>query len=529
MVQRDKNISAANSNDEEKDIRNARKDAEIFSAAFNRRSFLKGGVALGAAVAFSTTALASLTACGPREANQQGGGSSGSKTAAYDLVIVGAGGAGLAAALAAKQEGVEKVLLLEKGAGSGGNTNFSSSGMNASETRFQTLNDIDDTNELFAEDTYKGGHELGELKLINILCDNSAAAIDWLDAEGITLDNITQMGGASVKRCHRPTDGSAIGKTLIPGLRDAVERNGVEVLLETPATELIVDAKGVVTGVKANTKDGEETTYEAKAVIITAGGFGSNKEMIREYKPEIADYVTTNIPYTTGDGMVMAQKVGAELVLMNEIQTHPTVEQETGALIAEGIRGGGAILVNAEGKRFINEMDTRDAVSNAELEQPDKFAYVVYDKQVYDKNLDAVSYDQRGLSVTAATLADLASKIGVDAAVLAQTVAAYNAVTSEGATDAFGRTKGLIAFGNGPFYACKVAPGIHYCMGGIKVDEQSRAIDSKGKPIPGLYAAGESTGGLHGSNRLGGNGVCDTMVFGPNASGQAARYIAELA
>jgi fumarate reductase flavoprotein subunit len=496
------------------------------AVAFDRRGFVKGGAALGAAVALSGTALGSLFGCGPKPSAPGG---EAPENEAYDIVIVGAGGAGLAAALAAKQEGVERVLLLEKGVGGGGNTNFSSSGMNASETRFQKTADIEDTNVLFADDTFTGGHEMGDRKLIDFMCNSSSAAIDWLDEVGITLDNVTQMGGASVKRCHRPTDGSAIGKTLIPGLRDAVERNGVETLTETPATELVVNDAGVVTGVKATPRGGgADVTYDAKAVIISAGGFGSNKEMLRQYKPEIADYVTTNIPYTTGDGMVMAQKVGAELVLMEQVQTHPTVEQETGALIAEGIRGGGAILVNSEGKRFFNEMETRDAVSAAELEQPGQYAYVVYDQQVYDGNLDAVSYDERGLSVKANTLAELASTIGVDAAALEETVATYNAVTTDGTEDPFGRTRGLIAFGNGPFYACKIAPGIHYCMGGIRVDEQSRALTADGKPIDGLYAAGESTGGLHGSNRLGGNGVCDTMVFGPNAAKQAAAYIATL-
>ncbi|MDR1014820.1 MAG: flavocytochrome c [Coriobacteriales bacterium] len=505
------------------------REAGPLPAALDRRSFVKGGAASVAAMALGTTALASLAGCGPKQEKAPDAEKPAPQVEAYDIVIVGAGGAGLAAALAAKQGGVAKVLLLEKGIGSGGNTNFSSSGMNASETRFQVKDKIEDTNELFAEDTFKGGHELGERTLVDFMCSNSSAAIDWLDEAGITLDNITQMGGASVKRCHRPTDGSAIGKTLIPGLRDAVEREGVETLVETPATELVVDANGAVTGVKAQTKDGAETTFEAKAVIIAAGGFGSNKEMLRKYRPEVADFVTTNIPYTTGDGMIMAQKAGAELVLMEQVQTHPTVEQTTGALIAEGIRGGGAILINSEGKRFFNEMETRDAVSEAELEQPGKYAYVVYDQQVYESNLDAVSYDERGLSVKAPTLAELASKIKVDTAALEEAVATYNAVTTDGATDPFGRTKGLIAFGSGPFYACKIAPGIHYCMGGIRIDEQSRALDAKGKPIAGLYAAGESTGGLHGSNRLGGNGVCDTMVFGPNAAEQAALYIAKSA
>ncbi|MDR1359240.1 MAG: FAD-dependent oxidoreductase, partial [Coriobacteriales bacterium] len=176
-------------------------------ACLDRRGFIRLGAACGAAAVLSTGALASLAACGPRTEGSSSDGSGAPREAgSYDIVIVGAGGAGLAAALAASQEGVEKVLLLEKGISSGGNTNFSSSGMNASETRFQEQQGIEDTNSLFAEDTFKGGHELGEQTLIDFMCNGSAGAIDWLDSVAIKLDNITQMGGASVKRCHRPTN-----------------------------------------------------------------------------------------------------------------------------------------------------------------------------------------------------------------------------------------------------------------------------------------------------------------------------------
>jgi fumarate reductase flavoprotein subunit len=485
--------------------------------ALGRRRFVQGACVLGAGAVFGST----LAACAPKKEQE----TPTATETVYDVLVVGAGGAGFAAALTAKQQGAAQVLLLEKGQMVGGNTNFSSSGMNASETKFQKQAEIEDSNDLFIDETYEGGHKKADLDLVSVMCTSSSAAIDWLEATGIKLDNITQMGGASVKRCHRPTDGSAVGLTLIPGLAAATETAGVTILTETSATELLVDQKGAVVGVKA-TNLGKEVSYKAKSVVIAAGGFGSNREMIGKYRPAIKDFPSTNVPFTTGDGMIMAEKVGAELIQMEEIQIHPTVSPDDGSLIAEGIRGGGAILVNIEGKRFIDEMKTRDAVSEAELAQPGDFVYVLYDKQVFDANKAAAGYEKRELSVKGNTLDELAAAIKIDPATLAQTVAAYNAVTTEGAQDEFGRTVGLIAFGEGPFYACRVAPGIHYCMGGIKVDKENRALTAGGQPIGGLYAAGESTGGLHGGNRLGGNGVCDTMVFGCNAGANAATYSA---
>jgi fumarate reductase flavoprotein subunit len=211
---------------------------------------------------------------------------------------------------------------------------------------------------------------------------------------------------------------------------------------------------------------------------------------------------------------------------MDQIQIHPTVDQTDGSLIAEGIRGGGAILVNKDAKRFIDEMQTRDVVSAAELAQPDKFAYVLYDQQVYDNNPDAANYEKLKLSTKADTLADLANALNLDAATLEATVAAYNKDTTEGVADEFGRTQGLVTLDHAPYYACRVAPGIHHCMGGIRIDTRNQAIDTNGEPIEGLFAAGETTGGIHGANRLGGNAVCDIMVNGRQAGRSAAEYLA---
>uniref|UniRef100_UPI00248EDA75 FAD-binding protein n=1 Tax=Eggerthella sinensis TaxID=242230 RepID=UPI00248EDA75 len=256
------------------------------------------------------------------------------------------------------------------------------------------------------------------------------------------------------------------------------------------------------------------------------GGLGANPDMVVQYRPDLKGYVTTNQPGATGDGYTMAESAGAELVQMDQIQIHPTVEQSSSTLIAEGVRGGGAILVNSEGKRFFDEMSTRDKVSAAELEQPGSFAWCTFDQQVYDANKAIAKYDKAGLVQKGANVAELAAAIDVDPATLQATIDAYNAITTDGAADEFGRTEGCIAFADGNMYAIKVAPGIHHEMGGVKINEKNEALDASGNAIPGLYAAGEVTGGIHGNNRIGGNAVCDITVFGKNVGEVVAAALA---
>ena len=497
----------------------------VSGTGVSRRVFLAG--AAGAA------ALGALGMAGCSQPKGSGSSSSEGKEQSHDIIIIGAGGAGMSAAIAAYDAGVQDVILLEKAEAVGGNTSFSSSGMNASETKFQKEQGIEDSNELFAPETLDGVHNTGDPVLVHFMCDHSAATIDWLDELGIVLDNITSTGGMSVKRCHRPTDGSAVGATLVPGLESQVNNRRIEVEKSMTATELVLDDSGAVVGVKAQDSKGRETTYKAKAVIMASGGLGSNKELISKYRPDLADYSSTNQPSATGDGYTMAEAVGAELVQMDQIQIHPTVGVVEGGnsgqpapLIAEAVRGSGAILVNQDGKRFFDEMSTRDKVSAAELEQPGKYAWEVFDQTVYDANKAIKnSYEKKGLVVTGSSLDDLASKIGVDAATLQATVDAYNAITTSGATDEFGRTKSCIAFVDGNYYAIKVTPGIHHEMGGIKINDNNEALKADGSKIPGLYAAGEVTGGIHGNNRIGGNAVCDITTFGRNVGEVVAAAI----
>ncbi len=483
-----------------------------------------------------------------------------------DVVVIGAGGAGMTAAIEAAKAG-RKVIILEKEGITGGNTTRSTGGMNAAATPYQDLVEFAegggvertlenarknyealsdligtvadqyegyqevkegyfDSVELFMLDTLVGGRNLNNPDLVKVLASQSADSIEWLKSIGASLENVGSFGGASVERIHRPVNAEgktvSVGSYLVPILTDNVKELGIEVLLNTPATELIVE-DGAVTGVVAASKD---TNYKikAKAVVIATGGFGANVDLCASYKPELAGFVTTNAPGATGDGIKLGQAVGAATVDLDQIQIHPTVEQSTSALITEGLRGDGAILVNAEGKRFTDEVGTRDVVSAAEIAQPGSFAWLVIDQAMADASNVIAGYINRGLTVTGESYEKLAEAMEVDAAALKDTMETWNKAVEAKKDEAFGRTSFANPLATAPFYAIKIAPGVHHTMGGLKINTKTQVLAENGDAIPGLYAAGEVTGGIHGANRLGGNAVADIIVFGRIAGQEAAVF-----
>ena len=481
-----------------------------------------------AIIAAATQALESAGAdISVLDANRKDTGNAGpkaEKTIDTEIVIIGAGGAGMTAAIMLQQAGKDFVIL-EKMPYVGGNTTKATGGMNASETHYQKEQGIEDSNALFAADTMKGGHALNDSKLVAVMANKSAEAIDWLDTIGAELPKISFSGGASVNRIHAPEDGSGVGAFLVDRFSAKLKELGVEVMLETAATELITDAEGKITGVKAESPDAAYT-INAKAVILATGGFGANEEMYTTYRPDLKGTVTTNAPGATGDGIVMAQALGADLVDIEQIQLHPTVEQTTSILITESVRGDGAILVNQSGVRFTNELLTRDAVSAAELEQEGSYAYVIFDQKLRD-NLKAIEkYVKSGITVQADTIEGLAEQLGIDPATLAKTLADWNEIVKNQHDPDFGRTTGMNEdLSTAPYYAIKIAPGIHHTMGGVKIDTDAQVINTEGKAIPGLFAAGEVCGGVHGGNRLGGNAVADIVIFGRIAAESAIEYL----
>ncbi|SET88866.1 flavocytochrome c [Paenibacillus sp. NFR01] len=441
----------------------------------------------------------------------------------YDIVIIGAGGAGMTAALEAKAKGMSPVIF-EKMPVAGGNTTKSSSGMNASETKFQKEQGIEDSNDLFYEETLKGGHGTNDKEMLRFFVDHSAAAIDWLDSIGIRLNNITITGGMNEKRTHRPEDGSAIGQYLVKGLVGNVQKQGIPLFVNADVKQITAQ-DGKVDGVKVLFNQTDEKAIAAKAVVVTTGGFGANMEMITEVRPDLKGYVTTNQAGSTGDGIKMILELGGTTVDMDQIQVHPTVQQEKSYLIGEAVRGEGAILVSSSGSRFTNELDTRDKVTAAINALPDKAAYLVFDSGVRSRAKAIEQYAKMGFVLQGDSVEALAGTMNVPADKLQAAIDTWNGAVSNKKDSEFGRTTGMDHdLSAGPYYAIKIAPGIHYTMGGVKINTDTEVLDKDGQPIPGLFAAGEVTGGLHGQNRIGGNSVAEIIIFGRQAGLKSAEF-----
>jgi fumarate reductase flavoprotein subunit len=444
-----------------------------------------------------------------------------------DIVIIGAGGAGMTAAIQAVQDGATDVVLLEKMPITGGNTTRSTGGLNAAGTKYQEAEGIEDSVDLFVEDTMKGGKNLNDKELVTVLAENSKDAVDWVNDIGGDLSVVGMFAGASVKRIHRPSDTSAVGPMLVKALNAKVEELGIPVLLETKAEKILVDENGAVCGVSATDKDGNEFTIDCTAVVLATGGFGANSEMVVKYKPELAGFCTTNHSGATGDGIKMAEELGAAFVDLDQIQTHPTVNPETTTMYTEGVRGNGAILVNKEGKRFVNELETRDVVSEAILEQTDGVCYLVFDQAVRDSLKAIESYVKAGIVTEADTPEELGEALGIDGAALAETMSTYAGYQAAGKDDEFGRESMELPLDQPKYYAALCAPAIHHTMGGVKINTNTEVLKEDGSAIAGLFAAGEVTGGVHGANRLGGNAVTDIVVFGRIAGSAAEKYVVE--
>ena len=445
-------------------------------------------------------------------------------TKAYDVVVVGSGGAGLAAAIQAHDLGAS-VVVVEKMSVIGGNTNKASAGMNAAETKFQKLKGIVDSKDLFYNETMTGGKNKNNPELLRYFVENAPDAIDWLDNNGIELSGITTTGGMSVDRTHRPATGAAVGGYLISGLVKNINRRGIEVMLDSNVTEIITENHKVV-GVKVTEEDGSIQTIKAKAVIIATGGFSANREMVEKYRPDLKGFVTTNHKGATGSGIMILEKLGAGTVDMKEIQIHPTVEQTTSYLISESIRGGGAILVSQIGKRFVNELDTRDKVSAEIIKLPEHYSYILFDQQVRDENKAVEEYVSHDLVVQADSINELAQKLSIDANTLSNTIERYNQFVNTKQDEDYGRTTGMRhPINKAPYYAIKIAPGVHHTMGGVTINTHTQVLDTAKNVIQGVFAAGEVVGGVHGANRIGGNAVADIIIFGMQAGRQATDYI----
>ena len=444
---------------------------------------------------------------------------------AVDVVVIGSGGAGLAGAITTADAGAS-VLVLEKMPIIGGNTEIAAGGMNAAGTRLQAeLGIADDWHRMY-EDTMTGGYGRNDPELVLIMTKGSAGAIDWLERLGAKFaQHLTLTGGQSEKRTYLPEDEGSFGVYITRVVLDAAVARKVAIRRDSKVVEILQRPDGGVRGVVVQDRRGDLYTVEAKAIIIASGGYGASPEKMAEYKPEYAKFNTTNQPGATGDALEFASKTGADFFDLDQVQIHPTQAVGAKTLISEDLRSDGAILVNRDGKRFINELTTRDRVSQAELAQKGQSAFVVFDQTVRQSHKLIEGYFTLELVKQGDTLASLAANAGVDPANLAKTVTAYNGYVAAKKDADFGRVTMARQITAPPYYAIEVKPGIHFTMGGIRINGRTQVMSKLGDPIPGLFAAGEVTGGVHGANRLGGNSMTSLFVFGPIAGREAVAYI----
>ncbi|BBF41642.1 fumarate reductase flavoprotein subunit [Lachnospiraceae bacterium KM106-2] len=465
-----------------------------------------------------------------------------------DVVVIGAGGAGMAAAVTANQQG-KKVVVIETTTKMGGNTILSGGALNAVDDGSKTAKDNKDSVAKHYEQTYEGGDKEGDTKLVHTLTDNAWSGVEWLKSLGMKFyDQPFTVTGGLWPRAHKPEEPEGTG--FFKTYQEYMDKNdGITMLYETTAKSLIKDGD-VVTGVECTGKTGNKITVKSNGgVVLATGGFGQNVEMRQEANeinkkwPTLDDSIkSTNTSTIKGDGIKMAEEVGADLTQMGNIQLLPLGDPETGSLsgnIEHAVES--RIFVNLDGKRFVNEAGRRDDMTLGLFEQKDKTMYIVMDSDTYPNGDELNNFGEKmsdlvaaGRAIKADTLEDLAKQMGVSADNLKASVKEYNRYCKggdkEGKTDEFGRslftdTDGVNnGINTAPYYAAVRVPTVHHTMGGVKINTNTEVLDANNKVIKGLYAAGEVTGGIHGTNRLGGNALTDTVVFGRIAGEKAASF-----
>ena len=455
-----------------------------------------------------------------------------------DIVIVGGGGAGLTAAVEATQAG-SSVVVVEKNGFVGGNTILSGGIYNAPDPELQEPEGIKDSEELFYDQTYEAGDEVANPELVKVLTSQADDGLEWLKSLGMEFsDNIGQGAGSLYPRTHFSVKPNGTG--FIDAFMENLDESGnAQILTETTAEHIIME-DGKAAGIKAKNFDGSDLTINAKqGVVVTTGGFAKNPEMVVEYKneekwPNLDEKtISTNLGSITGDGITMSEEVGADLVDMDQMQFLylgiPDRGPITGVLDLQAEK---VLFVNNEGERFVREDGRRDVISKAIFDQPDGTYWMVHSSDVLDFDT-AKTVEQEDFKkvveegkygwVQADTLEELAEKMDVPYENLKKSFDDYNkSFDDKVEEDEFDRTLFTYPMKEGPYAAVPRTPALHHTMGGLKIDEGAHVLDKDGNPIPGLFAAGEVTGGIHGANRVGGNAVVDLVVFGRIAGQNAA-------
>ncbi|BES66188.1 hypothetical protein SANA_26270 [Gottschalkiaceae bacterium SANA] len=428
-----------------------------------------------------------------------------------DVVVIGAGASGISAAIEAKQAGLS-VVLLEKMPRIGGNSQRATGGMNAVNSIVEEREGLTDSKSLFLADTLAAGHYQNDRNLANLLVEKSGQAVNWLIGFGADLTDLGRLAGHRMDRTHRPSGGAPVGSEVVRVLGEQVVQLGINLRVENKVIQLLTD-NNRVTGVLVRNQEGREYEIMADSVVIASGGFGGSSERFVFYNPDLKGFKTTNHAGATGDYIDLVADLPIDLIDMEKIQAHPTVEPHFGILITEAIRGNGGILINMEGNRFTDEMAFRDILSEEMRQQTQGKNYLIFDESIRNGLSAADAYIDMQLTKEANSIEEMSQILGIDAATLARSIDRYNGFVAGGSDDDFQR-RDLPVQLRPPFFAILVQPGVHYCMGGLPINADAQVLDRDGIPIEGLFACGEATGGIHGNNRLGGNSMTDSIVFG---------------
>ncbi|MDO4936955.1 MAG: flavocytochrome c [Sutterellaceae bacterium] len=453
-------------------------------------------------------------------------------TDTYEVVVVGAGGAGMAAAVKAAQNGAKKIIVLEKMPFTGGNTLIAQGFLNAADPVRQPRQNIKDSPEHHMKQTLAAGDYRGDPERVRVLCENAYGAVTWLESLGMKFkDNVIQIFGALYPRSHVPAlpKGQGYGTVLAA----AAEKYGIEVVTDSSVTEIIREKpfEGDVLGVQVQTEDGTRFIRATRAVVLAAGGFGANQYLRELHDPRVKGLGTDNLAGSRGEVMMAAVRVGAYTVGMDFIQSTPGAPAGKKMKLLLNFNVNGSIYVDKRGNRIVNEGERRDVIRDAVLGTPERYAYTVCDNENF-MSYDVVNRNaiMKGIEIgeawTAPTIRELAEKMGVDPAGIEKTINRYNNEFVKNRKDpdfnktAVNLTKKIEV---GPFWACYTGMTVHHTMGGLNTNTKAQCLDWTGAVIPRLYAAGEITGGIHGTNRVGGNAVLDCFVFGQIAGENAAK------
>lgn len=499
-----------------------------------RRQLLKSSVTAGILASTGVMAL-NLTATEANAAEKKVLPKKWDET--LDTVIIGSGFAGLAAAAEAAKGGA-KVVILDKMAVYGGNSVINGGEYNSWDDELHLREKLglgDDSVELHAKDTIKGGDFYGSPELVQILCEGATPALNWMmDDGGAKLRNIlNRTGGHTAYRTHTCVEG--VGRGYTEALRKIALGRGATLRLKTEVTWIWrADTDGPVLGLEVK-EDGKKKNIRIKrALIMASGGFGRDIKMRQDFNPSIVpEFNCTNHMGATGEMIRYAQAIGADSLQLAFIQLYPFAEPVKGTLDAPAVYpfrgpGYGIVYVDTKGKRFVNELERRDVVSRAEIATGSKPTYSIFHEKMIAKMGTKEEVEKgiaRGRFVQANTIAELAGKIGVPADALVGTIKKHNQYLKDKKDPDFNKpiTDVMMVLEEGPFYAIAQWPAVHHTMGGLRINKDTQVIDIWGKPIPRLYAAGEVTGGIHGANRLGGNATADCVVFGRIAGTNAAK------